>query len=149
MPQGKRIDEQKVLELLRQPKRPSDQQIATQLGYAVETVRLRRYKFEEKGLIESQPAKRGRPRLHKGTQIVVKPSDAITRVNGDELDEIALRMFERCLEYPKLKETINRLDNQLAAAHNKIEVLEEDQKKQHMKQLRMEVAKGRQVIPGD
>jgi len=58
MPRGKRIDEKKVLELLQQ--HLTDQQIATQLGYSSETVRLKRHKFESRGQVKVRPAKRGK-----------------------------------------------------------------------------------------
>jgi hypothetical protein len=125
MPQIKKLDNGKVLELLRVSERPTDQVIANQLGVSREAIRLKRHQFIQQGLINDKPAKKG--------VLSTKQPTAVPQLNLEQIIEVVLVAFERAKEYPKVaaeleqyKRGYSNLKEAIAGA-NKVEQRRKEQ----------------------
>jgi len=142
------IDKTKLLNLFK--KGLSAHEIATKhldeicLDHKVKKVSeqiLGRYKraFIEKRLLKNTRREAPTPKNHEPLKVL----------SENQLDEIAMTMYERALQYPTLKEQINRLENQLASAHNSIKILEGKEKERVTKSQRFKLAKQQGDIGGE
>ncbi|MFA5037583.1 MAG: hypothetical protein WC479_10470 [Candidatus Izemoplasmatales bacterium] len=73
---------------------------------------------------------------------------ALLSLNRDQLEEISLTMYERALQFPVLKDRINRLENQLASARNELKIKEAQLVEIQKVDLRIRAAKSA-VIHGE
>jgi len=132
----KKFDEQQILELLQQPERPTDEEIAGQVGCSREWVRQKRHDFEKRNLIEPRPAKR------RGIKVV-----AVSELSLDGTIDLIIKAFSALKQLPELLAELDKYKRGYSNALEQLALYEKDSKKRQGQEMTFKLAQ-QGNIPG-